>query len=231
MSYKAVIALLVVLVFGFVLFVCFYINPRITAPVDFVAEKVIMNVVKTDDGFNLEIQGYFIFENSNPFDISRLIEFPVYSDIGSLIPESVLVTDAKMNSEDNWEITRGNNKYSHTIMPMGSSFTYRFKFPKMQSKIMACRYSHKLNNNEVGYIVTTIRAWEKPLKKGRFEIYLPGGYELVESNYDFKCIDINDINTGETKQVWRFDVEDFFPDEDMTAKFDLIQTDNELENE
>ncbi len=231
MSYKAVIAILAVLVFGFVLFVCFYINPRITAPVDFVAEKVIMNVIQTDDGFNLEIQGYFIFENSNPFNITRMIEFPVYSDIGSLIPESVLVTDANINAGDNWEIIRGKNKYSHTIMPMGSSFAYRFKFPKMQSKIMACRYSHKLNNNEIGYIVTTIRAWEKPLKKGRFEIYLPDGYELVESNYDFKLTEILASDTGETRQVWRFDVEDFFPDEDIEAKFDLIQLENSLGNE
>ncbi|MCD6217523.1 hypothetical protein J7L05_06650 [bacterium] len=231
MSYKAVIAILVALVLGFVLFVCFYINPRITAPVDFVAEKVIMNVVKTDDGFNLEIQGYFIFENSNPFNITRMIEFPVYTDIGILIPESVLVTDANKNSGGDWEITRGRNTYPHTIMPMGSSFAYRFKFPKMRSKIMACRYSHKLNGNEIGYIVTTIRAWEKPLKKGRFEIYLPGGYELVESNYDFKLTEIPAPDTGKTRQVWRFDVEDFFPDKDIEAKFDLIQTDNELGNE
>ena len=220
MNYKAIIAFLVILVIGFVLFVFLYINPRISAHVDFVAEKIIMNVVETDDGFNLEIQGYFFFENNNPFDITRMIEFPVYRDVGSLIPESVLVTDAKCKVGDNWEITRGINKYPHSILPMGSSFAYRFKFPKEQTKIMACRYSHKLNGNEIGYIVTTIRAWGKPLEQGRFEIYLPEGYELVGSSFDFKLTEIPALDTGKTRQVWRFDVEDFFPDEDIKAKFE-----------
>lgn len=226
MNYKPIIAFLIALVIGFILLVLFYINPRICASVDFVAEKVIMNVVETDDGFNLEIQGYFFFENDNPFDITRMIEFPIYSDVGALIPESVIVTDANGNAGDEWNITRGMNTYHHMILPAGSSFAYKFKYPKGQTKIMACRYSQKLKSNEIGYIVTTIQAWGKPLKQGRFEIYLPDGYELISPNYDFILTELSASDTGRIKQVWRFDVEEFFPEDDIYEKFVLISADD-----
>ena len=81
---------------------------------------------------------------------------------------------------------------------------------------MACRYVHELRGNDIAYIVTTLKTWGKPLKKGRFEIILPSGYELESSNYNF--LKTNRDNKMESdKNMWYLDVVDFYPDEDIKA--------------
>lgn len=84
---------------------------------------------------------------------------------------------------------------------------------------MACRYIQKLNANEFGYIVTTIRDWGIPLKSARFEIRLPVGYTLGESNYDFKFIENHKSQNYPDCCVWRFDATDFLPDQDIKVTF------------
>ncbi|MFH1514273.1 MAG: hypothetical protein ABIG42_02310 [bacterium] len=218
MGFKAGITILLTAGLGLILFMVFYIFPRQNATVNFVAEKVILNVIEENDGLHLEIQGYFFFENNNPFAVARMIQFPIPPDIGALIPDSVLITDATGNAGGEWEIKRGMNRYPHALNPAGNSFIYRFIFPKMQTKIMACRYIQKLESDEIGYIVKTIHSWGEPIKQGRFDIFLPDGYTLDDMSHEFTKTDVIDVETGEQRLVWRLDVENFLPEKDIRAK-------------
>jgi hypothetical protein len=210
---------IIVIISAVALFVVFYLVPRMTADVQFSAEKVTLTVQKTAQGHNLEVQGYYFFDNPHPFTLTKPIFFPVQLEYGQVMPESVLVTDATGLPDGDWEIVRGFNVFPHSLDAGNSRFFFQFRFPRERTSIMACRYFQKLDSNEFGYIVTTIRDWGIPLKSARFEIRLPDGYTLGESNYEFKLIEDPKSQNETDYSVWRFDTTEFLPDQDIKVSF------------
>lgn len=65
------------------------------------------------------------------------------------------------------------------------------------------------------YIVTTTRAWTRPLQHARFEIYLPPGVFPVEFSYDFQP------GQGKFGPCWVFEENNFWPDRDITVTWEL----------
>jgi hypothetical protein len=208
-----------VIICAVVLFAVFYLTPRMTASTQFTAEKVSLTVQKTQEGFNLDVQGYYFFDNPHPFPLTKPIFFPVQLEYGQVMPDSILVTDATGQPDGDWKIARGFNVFPHSLDAANSRFFFQFRFPRMRTSIMACRYSQKLNTNEFGYIVTTIRDWGIPLKSARFEIRLPDGYTLGESNYNFKPVEDQKSQDCPDCSVWRFDAAEFLPDQDIKVTF------------
>ena len=194
-------------------------SPRVSASTQFVAEKVILTVHKTQEGHNLEVQGYYFFDNPHPFPITKPISFPVQLEYGQIMLDSILVTDATGQPDGDWQINRGLNRFQHSVDTANSRFHFQFRFPKQRTSIMACRYIQKLHGNDLGYIVTTIRDWGIPLKFARFELRLPVGYTIEESNYDFKLVESQKPQSYPDCCVWRFDTTEFFPDEDIKVTF------------
>ena len=128
-----------------------------------------------------------------------------------------------------WEITRGLRQYKSIVLPNGKDFAYRFPFPKKQTTIMACRYIQHLEKNEVAYIVTTIQSWGKPLKQARFEIVLPENYVLTSPSFEFKPVNLDESGIFPKANTWRYDVNDFYPETDINAGFELKPPPMELQ--
>lgn len=204
-----------VIIIAAVLFMVLYTIPRMTAEVYFISEKVVLTVRETETGHNLEVEGYYFFENPNTFHLTRRTYFPYLSEYGLLLPESVLVTDAKGQDGGDWKIFRGFNVFPHRIDYENARFSFQFRFPKQQTTIMACRYVQKLDGNDFGYRITL----DEPLKAARFEIHLPKGYLLAKSNHEYTCVeDLKDERYVE-QCIWRFDAENFMPEKGIEISF------------
>ena len=64
------------------------------------------------------------------------------------------------------------------------------------------------------YIVTTTRAWRRPLARARFEVYLPEGVRPRSWSYPFEP------GQGEQGACWVYEATDFWPDRDITVSWD-----------
>lgn len=75
-------------------------------------------------------------------------------------------------------------------------------------------YRQQRLSNYARYIVTTTRAWTRPLKHARFEIYLPSTVVPRKFSYDFQP------GTGEFGPCWVYEEKDFWPHRDIWVSWD-----------
>lgn len=74
-------------------------------------------------------------------------------------------------------------------------------------------YRQALRENFAQYIVTTLRGWEHPLRRARFEVELPEGAEPVEFSFPFERCD------REGRRVWCYEAVDFRPERDIDVSW------------
>lgn len=74
-------------------------------------------------------------------------------------------------------------------------------------------YRQLLEGRHARYIVTTTRAWRRPLARARFELRLPAGTRLTHSSVPF-------VREGE---IWVFEAERFLPAEDIVVEWEPNQ--------
>jgi len=73
-------------------------------------------------------------------------------------------------------------------------------------------YRQALRADYARYIVTTTRAWERPLRRAEFEIRLPAGAEPVEFSFPF-------APSTEAPGLYRYEATEFLPDRDITVRW------------
>jgi hypothetical protein len=73
-------------------------------------------------------------------------------------------------------------------------------------------YRQALRGEYARYIVTTTRAWERPLRRAEFEIRLPAGAEPLEFSFPF-------APAAEAPGLYRYEAADFLPDHDITVRW------------
>jgi hypothetical protein len=74
-------------------------------------------------------------------------------------------------------------------------------------------YRQKLNAAYARYIVTTTRAWDRPLRLARFEIRLPPGTLPVEFSFPF----VRQSDAGGA--FYTYTAREFLPDRDITCRW------------
>jgi hypothetical protein len=68
--------------------------------------------------------------------------------------------------------------------------------------------------NFARYIVTTTQAWQRPLARARFEIYLPEGAHPVEFSHAFQP------GEGDGGPCWVYEENDFWPERDISVRWE-----------
>jgi hypothetical protein len=75
--------------------------------------------------------------------------------------------------------------------------------------VMRTVYRQALKSRYARYIVTTTKSWGQPLKRARFEIYLPENAKAPEFSFPFSRASASDSS------VYVYETTDFMPDEDI----------------
>jgi hypothetical protein len=78
-------------------------------------------------------------------------------------------------------------------------------------------YRQALTTSYARYIVTTTRAWQRPLRLARFEIRLPPGATPIEFSFPFEA------RADATGRYYGFESREFFPDRDVTVRWSRAQ--------
>jgi hypothetical protein len=74
-------------------------------------------------------------------------------------------------------------------------------------------YRQKTVPGYLRYIVTTTRAWERPLRRARFDVRLPSGASSPVFTFPFRRQDEAD------GAMWTFEAVEFFPDKDIVVRW------------
>jgi hypothetical protein len=76
---------------------------------------------------------------------------------------------------------------------------------------MTAVYRQEVLTSYARYIVTTTRAWQRPIRRARFDVRLPFGAVPLDFSHPFQaCGDSLD-------RYYRYEAQDFFPDRDITV--------------
>lgn len=91
----------------------------------------------------------------------------------------------------------------------------RWRVPPCTGDTMAVEavYRQALVTDYARYIVTTTKAWDRPLRRARFEIHLPQGAEPLEFSFPFQKRE----RDGDTFYV--YEAMSFFPDRDIIVRW------------
>jgi hypothetical protein len=101
-----------------------------------------------------------------------------------------------------------------TTTPYGA----RWQIPAAPGDTLEIRtvYRQVLRSSYARYIVTTTRAWQRPLTRARFEIELPPGATPVRFSFPFRWHEEDDGGGG----YYLYETTRFMPDEDIVVEWE-----------
>jgi len=101
----------------------------------------------------------------------------------------------------------------HALLPNASGLRCRVPLLSVDTLEFHAVYRQELIESYARYIVTTTRAWGKPLRRARFTVCLPAGMELAEASYPFAA------DTTAPAPRYAFLTEDFWPERDIVVEW------------
>jgi len=102
----------------------------------------------------------------------------------------------------------------YAMLPNGSAL--RCRVPLLAADTLEFRavYRQALRERYARYIVTTTRAWNRPLRRARFTVTLPAGATLGETSYPFLP------DTTSSAPRYLFETEQFWPERDIIVEWE-----------
>jgi len=153
-------------------------------------------------GDTLRVEGLYRFIDTTGRDrLSLFYPYPADSLLGTAWMDSLAI---RPRAGDPWtparfvESDRGDGAHWHLEPPGGERF-----------EVLAI-YRQLLHGRHARYIVTSTRAWRRPLRHARFELALPPGASLSAGSFPFEPDD---------EGILVFEAEEFLPDEDIIVKW------------
>lgn len=170
-------------------------------PLIFDSEQIALTVL----GDSLEVRGRYLLrcQGRGGGEIPLLYPFPRDSLLGGwrFVSLAVRAGAAAPPAPARWEIVPRSDAVRWWLPPCASD-----------TLIAEAVYRQALRDDYARYIVTTTRAWERPLRRAEFEIRLPAGAEPVEFGFPFTAV------AGEPG-LYRYEATDFLPDHDITVRW------------
>jgi hypothetical protein len=169
--------------------------------VSFASEWIRLTVI----GDSLEVRGtYYVHcRQQGGASVSLFYPFPEDSLLGEARMVSLTTSiDGGDTSDVQWEASRG-------------APGVRWRTPPCTGDTIAIDavYRQKLNARYARYIVTTTKAWQRPLTLARFEIRLPQGAIPTEFSFPFEA------RQDATGRYYAFETRDFLPDRDVVVRW------------
>ncbi|MBP6875596.1 MAG: hypothetical protein KBD56_05955 [Candidatus Eisenbacteria bacterium] len=103
-------------------------------------------------------------------------------------------------------------RVSCSALPRGAGLRCRVPLLAKDTLELHAVYRQKLMENYARYIVTSTRAWGRPLRSALFLVTLPEGMELFGASYPF-------APDGENLNRYRFLAENFWPEKDIVIEW------------
>ena len=173
--------------------------------VSFDSEWVRLTVI----GDSLEVHGtyYLLCRQRTGASVSLFYPFPRDSLLGGARMVSLSASVGGNPASDvKWEESRGAPGVRWRTPPcIGDTI------------VIDAVYRQRLTTSYARYIVTTTRAWQRPLRLARFEIRLPPGAAPIEFSFPFEA------RADATGRYYGFESRDFFPDRDVTVRWRQAQ--------
>jgi hypothetical protein len=170
--------------------------------VDFVYEKIILEIEPRE----LTVTGLYRFQNRFPFEVTlpMLYPFPVdeYQDFPHQISAKRITAEEEQPLEFAWR--RGYNAIRLDLPAGGQS-----------SAEMLVSYTQKLKGKQARYILTTTKAWGKPLKSADYELILQENLKISSISFPF---DRAENIAG--RRFYFSHKEDFMPEMDLIVEWD-----------
>lgn len=162
-------------------------------PVEFVSESISMDIVNGQITVN---GSYTLRSNDSALDTFPLM-YPFPVDSGLSYPDSITVLRAEDRSPIPFRENRERGMIMFAVRP-GISDTFEVS------------YTQKIDGSSARYILTSTKAWGKPLERAEFNVSVPSNYRNVELSYD---PDVKQKD-GETV-IYTLTRTDFMPDRDL----------------
>lgn len=170
--------------------------------VDFVYEKIILEIEPRE----LTVTGLYRFQNRFPFEVTlpMLYRFPVdeYQDFPHEISTKSITAEGKQPLEFAWR--RNNNAIRLNVSTEGKS-----------SAEMRVTYSQRLKGKQARYILTTTKAWGKPLKSADYQLVLSENLKISSISFPF-----DRTETVSGKRFYFSHKENFMPDVDLIIRWE-----------
>jgi len=171
---------------------------RPATPVDFVRETI--DMVVRDGSFTVT-GTYFLRWNDASLNVFPLM-YPFPVDGGIHFPESVTVTGTDSRAPLPFRENRERGVISFAVQ-QGLSDTF------------TVTYTQKTETASARYILTTTKAWGKPLERAAFIVTVPAHFRGVELTYEPDTV----TRDGDSV-IYRFTRTDFMPDHDLVVTWD-----------
>jgi len=140
--------------------------------VDFLYEKIILEIEPPE----LTVTGLYCFQNRFPFEVTLPMLYPFPVDEHQGFPHEIsaksITADGEQPLEFGWR--RRHNAIRLDLSAGGES-----------SAEMLVTYSQKLKGKQARYILTTTKAWGKPLKSADYELILPENLKISSISFPF----------------------------------------------
>jgi len=170
-------------------------------PLVFDSERITLEIL----GDSLEVRGRYLLRCQGRGDASIPLVYPFPQDslLGGWRFVSLEVRPGLAGAAKpaRWDSLPGRAAVRWWLPPCASD-----------TLIAEAVYRQALHGGYARYIVTSTRAWERPLRHAAFEIRLPAGVEPVEFSFPFAA------SEGETG-FYRYEATDFLPDRDVTLRW------------
>ena len=165
---------------------------------DFYRENINMTVKDSI----VKIEGYYFFFNNSAYDtkIALAYPFPINEDLK--FPFAISIFDNTQKKEVPYRKQR-------------KSVSFPVSISALDSTIILINYTQKCTDNYFEYILTSTKAWGKPLKLAEFTIGIDSTLKLISHSYDF-----DSTYSNKDKTYYYFKRKNFFPDEDIYLRWE-----------
>jgi len=170
--------------------------------VDFLYEKIILEIEPPE----LTVTGLYRFQNRFPFEVTlpMLYPFPVdeYQDFPHQISVKSITADGKQPLEFAWR--RNDNAIRLNVSAGGKSSTE-----------MRVTYSQRLKGKQARYILTTTKAWGRPLKSADYQLILSENLKINSISFPF-----DRAQNVAGKRYYFLHKENFMPDVELIIRWE-----------
>ena len=160
------------------------------------------NINITVEDSSAEVEGYYYLFNNSVDDMKITLAYPFPTNEDLIFPSEIRVFD---NTHKNEISYKKNKKIISFPVPISA----------LDSTIILINYTQKCADNYFEYILTSTKAWGKPLEMAEFTIGIDSTLKLISHSYDF-----DSTYQEKDKTYYNFKRKNFFPNEDIYLRWE-----------
>lgn len=160
------------------------------------------NIHITVKDYGAEVDGYYyLFNNSvDNMKVALAYPFPISKDLR--FPSEISVFD---NTHKNKISYKKSKNFISFLVPISA----------LDSTITLINYTQECTDNYFEYILTSTKAWGKPLELAEFTIGIDSNLKLISHSYNF-----DSTYSNKDKTYYYFKRENFLPDENIYLRWE-----------